>query len=50
MDTYNFYFYEANASIEAICLLTYSDNLTYNILGAGGDNIGQVKEANVSVL
>ncbi len=46
---YNSYYYGADGKTEAICLLPYSSNLTYNILGAGGDNIGQVKIANYSV-
>ena len=39
----NFYFNGADGKTEAVCLAPYSDNLTYNIPGAGGDNIGQVK-------
>ncbi len=41
--SYNSYYYGAGGRQEAVCLLPYSSNLTYNILGAGGDNIGQVK-------
>jgi RHS repeat-associated protein len=39
----NFYFYGADGNTEVVCNLPYSSNLTYNILGAGDDNIGQVK-------
>jgi RHS repeat-associated protein len=39
----NFYFYGANGNTEVVCNLPYSSNLTYNILGNAGDNIGQVK-------
>ncbi len=46
---YNSYYYGAGGNTEAVCLYPYSANLTYNILGAGGDNIGQVKVANGSV-
>jgi len=43
------YFRDYDGSTEAVCLYPYSSNLTYNILGAGGDNIGQVKVVNNSV-
>ena len=46
---YNSYYYVAGGNTEAVCLYPYNANLTYNILGAGGDNIGQVKVANGSV-
>ena len=45
----NFYFDGAGGQTEAVCLLPYSSNLTYNILGSGGDNIGQVKVLNGAV-
>jgi len=38
-----FYFYDKNGRAKAGCLLPYSSDLTYNILGNGGDNIGQVR-------
>ena len=47
--TDRFYFNDIDGKTFALCLLPYSSNLTYNILGAGGDNIGQVKVVNNSV-
>ena len=44
-----FYFNGISGQTEAVCLVPYSSDLTYNILGAGGDNIGQVKVVNNSV-
>ncbi len=46
---YNSYYYGVGGKTEAVCLLPYSSNLTYNILGSGGDNIGQVKVLNGAV-
>jgi len=47
--TDRFYFYGKGGSKEAVCLLPYSSDLTFNILGAGGDNIGQVRVKNDAV-
>jgi hypothetical protein len=41
----NFYFNGADGKTEAVGLAAYDSNMVYNILGAGGDNIGQVKVA-----
>ena len=41
--TDRFYFNSISGTTDAVCLFPYSSNLTYNILGAGRDNIGQVK-------
>jgi RHS repeat-associated protein len=41
----NFYFNGADGKTEAVSLVAHGSNLIYNILGAGGDNIGQVKVA-----
>jgi RHS repeat-associated protein len=43
--TDNFYFNGADGKTEAVGLAVYDSNMVYNILGAGGDNIGQVKVA-----
>jgi RHS repeat-associated protein len=42
----NFYFNGADGKTEVVCLSASSTNLTYNILGGGGDNIGQVNVLN----
>jgi RHS repeat-associated protein len=42
----NFYFNGVDGKTEVVCLSASSTNLTYNILGGGGDNIGQVKVLN----
>jgi len=47
--TDRFYFYGKDGGAEAVCLLPYSSDLTYNILGNGNDNIGQVRVQNGSV-
>ena len=39
----------ADGKTMVVCLVPYSSNLTYNMLGAGGDNIGQVRVQNTSV-
>jgi RHS repeat-associated protein len=41
----NYYFNGADGKTEAVALLPLS-NVTYNILGAGGDNIGQLRVIN----
>ena len=46
--TDRFYFNGIDGKTEAVCLLPYSSNLTYNIWG-NNDNIGQVRVQNNSV-
>jgi hypothetical protein len=44
----NFYFNGADGKTEAVSLVAHGSNLIYNILGAGGDNLGQVKVVSAS--
>ncbi len=44
-----YYFNGIDGTTEAVCLLPYSSNFTYNILSTGGENIGQVRVQNNSV-
>jgi RHS repeat-associated protein len=44
----NFYFNGADGKTEAVSLVAHGSNLIYNVLGAGGDNIGQVKVVSAS--